>query len=588
MTILGTVAANHLQTAARSTAAVQIPTYAQAGDVAVFIMSQNTGVATFTAPTGWTARRSVPDVVNNNLQAQVWTKDLVTSEIGTTVTFSSSLSARLPGVLTIVRGTTAGQMSIALATPVATASTSHLNPAVTTTVDNTELLTLWALRVATAAPAPDLTTGGTQTDDNTVKTAFTTAPNYTIHVSHRTTPGAAGSYGGSTATSSAAATSLVYTLLAPPVTSVGAPVASFVASPQIGTVPLAVTFTNTSTGSPTAYLWNFGDGTTSTAQNPTHTYTSPGTYSVSLQVSNSVGSSLVVRDAVSASEPAAAGGGMQVYVLRSGVKKLLTLYVNTTGGSGDSGGGAPSAGGDWFREATWDRNALWGSHAANNGAGLADSATVTDALTKSIGVGTKPIADEGVGADALSIVRPKMATLTDTFTSLNTVKWSFGSNASIVSNQLQLTASGIYEGARSVDLYDLTDSHVDVEVVQVLSSTVNNQRNDTTLTIHATPGGSNRLVAVKEGSNLYFIAYDNNTSVSQASIAYSNATHRRWRISESGGTVTWWTSADGVSWTSRHTWFSTIDLTDCYAILEAGHWGSSGTYTPALFDNVNS
>ncbi len=41
-------------------------------------------------------------------------------------------------------------------------------------------------------------------------------------------------------------------------------------------------FTNTSTGGPTAYQWTFGDGTTSTATNPTKTYSAYGTYSVQL------------------------------------------------------------------------------------------------------------------------------------------------------------------------------------------------------------------------------------------------------------------------------------------------------------------
>ena len=46
-----------------------------------------------------------------------------------------------------------------------------------------------------------------------------------------------------------------------------------------------VTFTDKSTGSPTSWSWNFGDGTTSTEQNPIHTYSS-GTYTVSLTVSD--------------------------------------------------------------------------------------------------------------------------------------------------------------------------------------------------------------------------------------------------------------------------------------------------------------
>jgi len=49
------------------------------------------------------------------------------------------------------------------------------------------------------------------------------------------------------------------------------------------------TFTNTSTGNATSYLWNFGDGGTSTAANPTHTYSIEGTFSVTLTAFNSNG-----------------------------------------------------------------------------------------------------------------------------------------------------------------------------------------------------------------------------------------------------------------------------------------------------------
>lgn len=53
---------------------------------------------------------------------------------------------------------------------------------------------------------------------------------------------------------------------------------------------LAFQFTSTSSGSPTTFSWNFGDGTTSSSQNPSHTYGTPGTYSVCLTVTNACGS----------------------------------------------------------------------------------------------------------------------------------------------------------------------------------------------------------------------------------------------------------------------------------------------------------
>ena len=73
------------------------------------------------------------------------------------------------------------------------------------------------------------------------------------------------------------------------------PVANFGGSPVSGKAPLNVIFTDTSTGSPTAWKWNFGDGTTSTAKNPTHTYSAVGNYTVKLTATNAAGSNTVTE-----------------------------------------------------------------------------------------------------------------------------------------------------------------------------------------------------------------------------------------------------------------------------------------------------
>jgi PKD repeat protein len=69
-----------------------------------------------------------------------------------------------------------------------------------------------------------------------------------------------------------------------------APTAAFTGSPTSGDYPLTVNFTDQSTNYPTSWSWTFGDGGTSTAQNPSHTYTAAGTYTVALTVSNASGS----------------------------------------------------------------------------------------------------------------------------------------------------------------------------------------------------------------------------------------------------------------------------------------------------------
>jgi PGF-pre-PGF domain-containing protein len=75
------------------------------------------------------------------------------------------------------------------------------------------------------------------------------------------------------------------------ITAGNGPKASFTASPLEGEAPLTVKFTDTSTGSVTSWLWEFGDGSTSTSKNPSHKYSAAGTYSVKLTVTNSFDSS---------------------------------------------------------------------------------------------------------------------------------------------------------------------------------------------------------------------------------------------------------------------------------------------------------
>jgi uncharacterized repeat protein (TIGR01451 family) len=93
------------------------------------------------------------------------------------------------------------------------------------------------------------------------------------------------------------------------------PGADFSTSVTSGYAPLSVQFTDKSTGSPTSWSWDFGDGGKSTEQSPAYTYNTPGTYVAKLTASNANGST---------SKP----------------ETINVLQVTSSGGGGSSGGGS--------------------------------------------------------------------------------------------------------------------------------------------------------------------------------------------------------------------------------------------------------
>ncbi|MAB79413.1 MAG: hypothetical protein CMJ89_08670, partial [Planctomycetes bacterium] len=73
------------------------------------------------------------------------------------------------------------------------------------------------------------------------------------------------------------------------------PAAMFVGMPLSGTKPLTVSFTDQTTGPVTGWAWNFGDAAASTLQDPPHTYTAIGTYTVSLTATGPGGMDLETK-----------------------------------------------------------------------------------------------------------------------------------------------------------------------------------------------------------------------------------------------------------------------------------------------------
>ncbi len=100
------------------------------------------------------------------------------------------------------------------------------------------------------------------------------------------------------------------------------PVADFTADNTAGLPDLTVAFTDASTGAGiTSWAWDFGDGATSTEQNPTHTYTDVGKYSVSLIVTSPAGSGTETKtDFITVQTSAEATADLIAHVQSLGLK----------------------------------------------------------------------------------------------------------------------------------------------------------------------------------------------------------------------------------------------------------------------------
>ena len=127
-----------------------------------------------------------------------------------------------------------------------------------------------------------------------------------------------------------------------------APVAAFSGTPLSGEKSVTVVFTDSSTNTPTSWLWDFGDDTTSTDQNPSHTYTAPGTFTVTLTATNAVGSDDEVKvdyvEVISVGSTITDGVASTVGMkgIRSEYPKTRGLVAGTTRQHGSSGSLSPS------------------------------------------------------------------------------------------------------------------------------------------------------------------------------------------------------------------------------------------------------
>lgn len=113
-----------------------------------------------------------------------------------------------------------------------------------------------------------------------------------------------------------------------------APLADFSASASSGTVPLSIEFYDQSSGNATSWNWSFGDGLFSGEQNPVHTFTQSGSFTVSLTVSDGNETDILVKpDFITAMENDSGGDTVSISISDQPPEGTLSLVTVLTPGS---------------------------------------------------------------------------------------------------------------------------------------------------------------------------------------------------------------------------------------------------------------
>lgn len=202
--------------------------------------------------------------------------------------------------------------------------------------------------------------------------------------------------------------------------------------------------------------------------------------------------------------------------------------------------------------------------------------TFTVRATNSAGTGSASAASNSV-TPAGSGITP--IGLIDAFATQDNTQWEYQDAASVVSGQLRCANNTAYTGeVRSDNAYDLTGKSFYFELVAPTTG------GETYASVWHTGANTNALGWNVTGGTLVAVsrAVGNYTEVFAA--AYNSTSHRWLRISESGGTITWSTSANGTTWTAFATFPTPIAITALRVLLGCG----GGTSGVALFDNVNT
>lgn len=185
-------------------------------------------------------------------------------------------------------------------------------------------------------------------------------------------------------------------------------------------------------------------------------------------------------------------------------------------------------------------------------------------------------------------IEPKSETFTDTFDDL--ADWTdqdLGSVTSVASGgqlvQALVSSSGFHYGDVQRPLGDLTDSFV---LVQVVEAVANDPSTEMGLSVGPTLNTDDAGFRLR-GGTLSWRTHVSSSETVTTLATFDPDVHRWWRVSESGGTLTWSTSPNGVTWTVQHTAEHGFDLGSVTVSLWAGTFASVASPGQARWDNLN-
>ena len=254
-----------------------------------------------------------------------------------------------------------------------------------------------------------------------------------------------------------------------------APIANFAVSATNGLAPLGVTFTNQSTGAFDQQSWDFGDGGTSTAANPSHTYSAAGTYTVSLSVSGPLGSDietkvgLITVDANTPQPPVASFSGAPT----NGAAPLSVGFTDASSGavvnhSWDFGDGSSSTAANPIH--TYTSPGTYNVTLTVSGPDGSDSQVRTGyvSVTPGGGGGTPPVADFS-GAPTAGPAPLSVGFTDQSSGSITNYSWDFGdgSTSTAVSPVHTYTSAGTYPVTLTVSGPDGSDTQTRTGFVTV-------------------------------------------------------------------------------------------------------------------------